>query len=100
MRCLRVCAVLAVASLSPLHAAEVLPLSAAQIQSLGIETAQVAAHREGELPGLPAQVVVPNNQMHVVSSPMPVMVEQMFAAPGEHVGKGSVLVRLQGPAIV
>ena len=100
MRCLRVCAVLAVASLSPLHAAEVLPLSAAQIQSLGIETAQVAAHREGELPGLPAQVVVPNNQMHVVSSPMPVMVEQMFAAPGEHVGKGRVLARLQGPAIV
>jgi RND family efflux transporter MFP subunit len=84
----------------PLHAAEEVPVSAAQMKSLGIETAPLPAQRAGELPGLPAQVVVPNNQLHVLSAPMPVLVERMLATAGEHVKKGQVLARLQGPAVV
>jgi RND family efflux transporter MFP subunit len=84
----------------PLHAAEEVPVSAAQMKSLGIETAPLASQRAGELPGLPAQVVVPNNQLHVLSAPIPVLVERMLATAGEHVKKGQVLARLQGPAVV
>lgn len=64
---------------APLCAAEEVPVSAAQLKSLGIETAPLAAQRAGELPGLPAQVVVPNNQLHVLSAPIPVLVERMLA---------------------
>jgi RND family efflux transporter MFP subunit len=84
----------------PLHAAGEVPVSAAQMKSLGIETAPLAPQRAGELPGLPAQVIVPNNQLHVLSAPIPVLVERMLATAGEHVKKGQVLARLQGPAIV
>jgi RND family efflux transporter MFP subunit len=95
-----VVALLATLLVPPLHAAEVVPVSAAQMKSLGIETAPLSAQRAGELPGLPAQVVVPNNQLHVLSAPMPVLVERMLATAGEHVRKGQVLARLQGPAVV
>lgn len=93
-------AALAAILASPLHAAEEVPVSAAQMKSLGIETAALAAQRAGELSGLPAQVVVPNNQLHVLSAPIPVLVERMLATAGEHVKKGQVLARLQGPAVV
>lgn len=96
----RVVALLATLLVPPLHAAEVVPVSAAQMKSLGIETAPLSAQRAGELPGLPAQVVVPNNQLHVLSAPMPVLVERMLATAGEHVKKGQTLARLQGPAVV
>lgn len=95
-----VVALLATLLVPPLHAAEVVPVSAAQMKSLGIETAPLSAQRAGELPGLPAQVVVPNNQLHVLSAPMPVLVERMLATAGEHVKKGQTLARLQGPAVV
>lgn len=85
---------------SPLRAAEEVPVSAGQMKSLGIETATLSAQRAGELSGLPAQVVVPNNQLHVLSAPMPVLVERMLATAGEHVKRGQVLARLQGPAVV
>lgn len=84
----------------PLHATEEVPLTVTQAKSLGIETAPLAAQRAGELPGLPAQVVVPNNQLHVLSAPIPVLVERMLATAGEHIKKGQVLARLQGPAVV
>ena len=93
-------ALLATLVSAPLRAAEEVPVSAAQLKSLGIETAPLAAQRAGELPGLPAQVVVPNNQLHVLSAPIPVLVERMLATAGEHVKKGQVLARLQGPAVV
>jgi len=93
-------ALLAILAAAPLRAAEEVPVSAAQLKSLGIETAPLAAQRAGELPGLPAQVVVPNNQLHVLSAPIPVLVERMLATAGEHVKKGQALARLQGPAVV
>ena len=93
-------ALLAALLAAPLQAAEEVPVSAAQMKSLGIETAPLPAQRAGELPGLPAQVVVPNNQLHVLSAPIPVLVERMLATAGEHVKKGQALARLQGPAVV
>ena len=92
-------ALLATLASAPLCAAEEVPVTAAQAKSLGIETAPLASQRAGELPGLPAQVVVPNNQLHVLSAPIPVLVERMLATAGEHVKKGQALARLQGPAV-
>ena len=93
-------AALVALAIAPVRAADEIPVSPAQMKSLGIETAALSAQRTGELPGLPAQVVVPNNRLHVLSAPMPVLVERVLATTGEHVKKGQVLARLQGPAVV
>lgn len=73
-------------------------LSAQQIQSLGIATATLPNKSSGEVSGLPAQVVVPGNQLFVMSTPMPGLVEQTLVGVGDSVKKGQVMARLQSPA--
>ncbi len=76
-----------------------LALSPKQIQALGIITAPLPAKSAGALAGIPAQVVIPANQLFIVSSPLPAMVEQTLVGVGDHVRKGQVLARLQSPAL-
>jgi membrane fusion protein, heavy metal efflux system len=87
-------------TLSPcLFAAEnSIVLSPAQIQTLGISTAALPNKNSGEVSGLPAQVVVPGNQLFVISTAMPALVEQTLVGVGDSVKKGQVLARLQSPA--
>ncbi|MGZ8256751.1 MAG: efflux RND transporter periplasmic adaptor subunit, partial [Gallionella sp.] len=73
-------------------------LSPAQIQTLGITTAALPNKTIGEVSGLPAQVVVPNNQLFVISTAMPALVEQTLVGVGDSVKKGQVLAHLQSPA--
>lgn len=80
-------------------AAGELELSAKQIQALGISTAPLPPKSTGELAGLPAQVVIPGNQLFIVSTPLPAMLEQTLVGVGDHVHKGQVLARLQSPAL-
>lgn len=72
---------------------------AKQIQASGIATAALPAKRAGEVSGLPAQVVIPANQLVVVSTPLSAMVEQTLADVGDSVRKGQPLARLQSPAL-
>jgi RND family efflux transporter MFP subunit len=74
-------------------------MTAKQSQSLGIETAPLAAPSAASGSGLPAQVVIPNQQLRVISSPLPGMVESVEVAVNQTVKKGQTLARLQSPAL-
>jgi RND family efflux transporter MFP subunit len=93
-RTLFACALLA--TLLPARAAP-LALLPAQVQALGVET---AVARRGELSGggkLPARVVVPTDQMHLVAAPVPALVEMLAVAPGLPVRRGQVIATLSSP---
>lgn len=94
--------VVALAGLSQAHAlyaGDTVQLSQAQVQSLGVETAPLADQQTAGLPSLPAQVVVPNNQMFVVSAPLAGLLEHISVAVNQPVKKGQPLARLQSPAL-
>ncbi len=74
-------------------------LSAKQVQALGITTAALPGKQSGEVSGLPAQVVIPPNQLFVISTPLPAMVEQTLVGVGDSVKKGQPIARLQSPAL-
>lgn len=80
------------------HAADNVVLTAQQIQTLGIVTAPLPTKSNGDVSGLPAQVVVPGNQLFVMSAPMPGLVEQTLVGVGDSVRKGQVMATLQSPA--
>ena len=48
---------------------------------------------------MPAQVVIPGNQLFTVSTPLPAMVEQTLVGVGDPVRKGQTLASLQSPAL-
>lgn len=80
-------------------AAETLELSPKQIEALGISVAPLPPKSAGEIAGMPALVVIPGNQLFVVSTPLAAMVEQTLVGVGDHVHKGQMLARLQSPAL-
>lgn len=79
-------------------AADDILLNAQQAKTLGITTAPLPNKQSGEITGLPALVVVPRDQLFVVSTPLPAMVEQMLVGVGDTVKKGQAIARLQSPA--
>lgn len=83
----------------PSFAADELLVSANQKQTLGIVTAPLPPKQQGELAGMPAQVVIPGNQLFTVSTPLSAMVEQTLVGVGDSVKKGQVLATLQSPAL-
>jgi cobalt-zinc-cadmium efflux system membrane fusion protein len=80
-------------------AADDLALTPKQIQSLGITTAQLPSKSTGEIAGVPAQVIIPSNQLFIVSTPLAAMIEQILVGVGDRVHKGEILARLQSPAL-
>jgi RND family efflux transporter MFP subunit len=48
---------------------------------------------------MPAQVVIPGNQLFTVSTPLAAMVEQTLVGVGDSVKKGQILATLQSPAL-
>lgn len=81
------------------YAADEIALSAQQLQALGIATAPLPQKQQGELSGIPAQVVIPDSQMFIVSTSLPATVERVAAGVGDTVKKGQSLARLQSPAL-
>jgi cobalt-zinc-cadmium efflux system membrane fusion protein len=80
-------------------AVDELTLSANQKQTLGIITAALPPKQQGELSGMPAQVVIPGNQLFTISTPLAAMVEQTLVGVGDAVSKGQILATLQSPAL-
>lgn len=76
------------------------PITAQQAKALGIETQALAATGAGLAGGLPAQVLVPNEQLRVVAAPLAGLVTQLEVAPGQAVKKGQLLARLASPALL
>ncbi len=81
------------------HAQEIV-LTEAQVNKLGIVTAPLPTQANGEISGMPAQVVIPGDQLYTISTPLSAMVEQTLAGVGDSVKKGQVLARLQSPAFI
>lgn len=75
-------------------------LTANQRQGLGVETQVVQSAAQGAATSLPAQVVVPLEQLRVVAAPLAGMVEQVTVAAGDTVKAGQVLARLASPQLL
>jgi len=80
-------------------ASDELALNPKQIQALGIVIADLPSKQSGEISGLPAQVVIPPNQLFIISTLLPAMVEQTLVGVGDSVRKGQPIARLQSPAL-
>src|SRR6476659_3560976 len=101
---LRTLAMLVTASLSANGAnasSEVfLRLDERQIRAAGITSITIEQERaESEL-SLPATVVIPPQQLHVVAAPANGMVESMLVAADEQVKEGQPIARLRSPELV
>ncbi len=81
------------------HADDNITISAKQIQALGITTTPLPNIRSGEVSGLPAQVVIPSNQLYIISTPLPSIVERTLVGVGDSVKKGQVISQLNSPAL-
>lgn len=82
---------------APWAQAETMVLQTSQIRSLGIETATIAELGNAQGSRLPARVLVPNEQMRVVTAPVGGVVEMLAVAPGDSVKRGQVLANLASP---
>lgn len=91
---------LGVVNVSVLYAAEDLPMSAQQAQSLDIVTAPLQKQGTAMSVGLPGQVVIPNQQMQMVSAPLAGFVESMSVTVNEEVKQGQVIARLNSPTLI
>lgn len=85
--------------LAQLSLAEELTLNPSQSKTLGIVSAPLPAKQQGELAGMPAQVVIPGNQLFTISTPLSAMVEQTLVGVGDSVKKGQPLATLLSPAL-
>lgn len=86
-------------TIEPGYADENIKISTQQIQALGITTGTLSGKQTGEVSGLPAQVVIPGNQLFIISSPLPAMIDQTLVGVGDSVKKGQVIAKLQSPAL-
>ncbi len=77
------------------YATENIIISAKQVQTLGIATITLPKKQNGEISGLPAQVVIPANRLFIVSAPLSGMIEQTLVGVGDYVKKGQVIAHLQ-----
>lgn len=75
-------------------------LSASQRQSYGIKVAAPEMVTEITGVGYPAEVVVPNSQLQIISALQNGLVESLTVAEGDHVKQGQVLARLQSPGLL
>ncbi len=83
-----------------LPAADLLPFSAAQRSALGIEVAPVTVIEAGMSARLPAQVAVPNAQLHVIAAPLDGLIETLLVGEGESLAEGQPLARLQSSRLL
>ncbi len=72
-------------------------LSATQLKSLGIQTEQIDGTKGTRQGGLPGTVVVPHDQLRLISAPFAGLVESINGAPGVAIKKGQWLIRLSAP---
>lgn len=95
------CLLCAVLLAAPSRAADPpVAISQTQAQALGIETLALATATHAAALTLPAQVAVPNDQIHAVAAPLPGLIQSLGAAPGQSVKRGQVLARIASPMLL
>lgn len=82
------------------YAADDIHITAKQIQSLGIEVAPLVKQTGATGSGMPAQVVIPNGQVQVVSAPLAGLMQSVTVAANDSVKKGQVLAHLVSPMLI
>ena len=75
-------------------------LSEAQRKSYGITTNSLLPATEVLGSRYPAEVVVPNSQLHVIGALQGGLIETLVVAEGEHVKQGQILARIQSPGLL
>lgn len=84
----------------PAMATDLIAVTEAQRNALGIEVAPLDAVDQQHGMLLPARVAVPNAQLQVVTAPQQGLVERLLVAEGERVREGQPLVRIQSPKLL
>ena len=77
------------------YAYDLIAIDDQERENLGIATAVVKSSPEIKSLGLPALVVVPNDQLHIISSKQSGLVKQLFVVEGDPVTQGQELVKIQ-----
>ncbi|QEL63868.1 hypothetical protein OTERR_03920 [Oryzomicrobium terrae] len=88
---------------APAGATAPIPLSASQVQALGVRSEPVVPAAAGSgtaLAHLPATVSVPVGQLRMVAAPAAGMVETVKVVPGQQVRKGDVLATFASPELL
>ncbi len=88
------------AIVAPLHAAQVVPFSAEQMQRVGVRTEAVSETTALFTNRVPAQVVIPPEQERVVTAPQTGLVTAIRAAVGDTVKRGQMLAELESPELI
>jgi RND family efflux transporter MFP subunit len=83
-----------------LAAEPLIPMTAEQQQGFGITVAAPEPADEVYGDKLPAKVVVPNAQLHVVSALQGGLIETLFVAVGDDLKQGQTLARIQSPDLL
>lgn len=73
-------------------------ISAEQIKTIGIETEPVAEHAAVTKFRFPARVVIPPNQIRMISAPLAGRLDTILAGVDMGVKQGQVLAQLSGPS--
>ena len=83
-----------------LQAGERITMTAEQQQALNVRSSLVEPVTDALSPAYPAQIVVPNAPLRVVSAPQAGLLEALLVAEGEPVEAGQPLARVQSPELV
>lgn len=75
------------------------PVSALQLQSLGVQLQRLEAGSELDGLGYPARVVLPPRQQQLVSAPLAGVVDQLLVSDNDAVKPGQALLRLISPEL-
>lgn len=75
------------------------PVSAGQMQALGITVRPLTAGADQVRVPLPGRVVLPPNAERVVSAPLPGLAQQVLVRPDQQVARGALLVRIASPEL-
>ncbi|TPQ33920.1 efflux transporter periplasmic adaptor subunit [Bradyrhizobium guangdongense] len=81
-------------------AQEVIKLTPAQVERLGVRVAHPVSSRTDQTLPYPAQIVIPTPQLWVVSAPAAGMVTNLAVARGDRIHPGQPLVTLESPSFV
>ena len=85
---------------SAVYAGDQIKMTPQQARALSIETAPLGVSQGAAGTGLPAQVVIPNGQIQVVSAPLAGLIQSLAVATNDTVKKGQLLARLSSPMLV
>ncbi len=78
---------------------DLVTVNAAQIRSLGIQTAKPQSVSSSGGIALPAQVVIPTQHVQVISAPLAGLIERIDVSTNETVRRGQRLLVLQSPEL-